>query len=128
MQRRRLSRPRRQGHSRPRSVIGASLESHGHKTETTRNGTEAIAVAAQQRLHIALSDIGLPGVDGIYVARELRQLVPHALLIAVTGRSDPETVHRCLAGGFDHHYAKPIELEVIIDLLDEWKSRSGCAA
>jgi CheY-like chemotaxis protein len=62
------------------------------------------------------------------VAREVRQLVPDALLIAVTGRSDPETVRRCLAAGFDHHYAKPIELEVIIGLLDEWKSRSGCAA
>jgi CheY-like chemotaxis protein len=109
-------------------LLERALEFHGHQTETTRNGTEAIAVAAQQRPHVALIDIGLPGVDGIYVARELRQLVPDALLIAVTGRSDQETVRRCLAAGFDHHYSKPIELETIIDLLDDWKARSGCAA
>lgn len=94
----------------------------------TRNGTEAIMVATRQRPHIALIDIGLPGVDGIYVARELRRLVPDSLLIAVTGREDSETVSQCLAAGFDHHYAKPVELEVIIGLLDEWKARSGCAA
>jgi CheY-like chemotaxis protein len=109
-------------------LLERALETHGHKTEVTRNGTEALGVAARQRPHIALIDIGLPGLDGIYVARELRRIVPDSLLIAVTGRDDPETVRHCLSAGFNHHYSKPIELDTIMGLLDDWKARSGCAA
>ena len=109
-------------------MLEVALETHGHETETTRNGTEAISVAARHLPHIAIIDLGLPGVDGIYVARELPQLVPDSLLIAVTGRDDLETIERCLASGFNHHFTKPVELDTIIGLLDDWKARNGCAA
>jgi CheY-like chemotaxis protein len=109
-------------------LLERAIETHGHQTEVTRNGTEALGVATRQRPHIALIDIGLPGLDGIYVARELRRIIPDSLLVAVTGRDDPETVRQCLAAGFDHHYSKPIELDTVIALLDDWKARSGCAA
>jgi CheY-like chemotaxis protein len=109
-------------------LLERSLESHGHTTEMTRNGTEALVVAAQQLPHIALIDIGLPGLDGIYVATHLRRLVPDALLIAVTGRDDLETMEQCYAAGFDRYYRKPIDLQTIIELLDEWKANRGCAA
>lgn len=104
------------------------LASHGHKTEATRNGTEALAVAAYHKPHIALIDIGLPGLDGIHVARQLRLLVPDALLIAVAGRGDQATLMQCMAAGFDRHFLKPLDFNVILGLLDEWKSNSGCAA
>lgn len=109
-------------------LLERSLESHGHTTEMTRNGTEALVVAARQMPHIALIDIGLPGLDGIYVATHLRRLVPDALLIAVTGRDDLETMEQCYAAGFDRYYRKPIDLQTIIELLDDWKANRGCAA
>lgn len=109
-------------------LLERSLESHGHTTEMTRNGTEALVVAARQLPHIALIDIGLPGLDGIYVATHLRRLIPDALLIAVTGRDDLETMEQCYTAGFDRYYRKPIDLQTIIELLDEWKGNRGCAA
>jgi len=109
-------------------LLERSLETHGHKAEVTRNGTEAIVVAERQWPHIALIDIGLPGLDGFYVARELRRIVPDAMLIAVTGRDDPEIRAAALATGFNHYFPKPVELRTILDLLDDWKSKSGCAA
>lgn len=109
-------------------LLERALETHGHTTETTRNGTEALVVAGRQRPHIALIDIGLPGLDGVYVATHLRKLVPDALLIAVTGRDDPETRERAFAAGFNGYYVKPIDLNTILGLLDDWKTSQGCAA
>ena len=109
-------------------LLARLLTHHGHVTETTRNGTEALMVAATHKPHIALIDLGLPGLDGYYVAAQLRLVVPEALVIAVTGHGDDETVERCLGAGFDRHFLKPINFSVLFALLDEWKANSGCAA
>src|SRR5689334_679537 len=98
-------------------VLERALEKHGHHTEVTRNGTEAIVVAQQLLPDSALIDIGLPGLDGIYVARELRRIVPNSLLVAVTGRVDPETKAAALANGFDHYLPKPVDVRAIIEMV-----------
>ena len=71
-------------------ALAITLTRDDHEVETTRNGTEALVVAAQFQPHIVLIDIGLPGVDGLYVARQLRRAHRELLIIAATGRSSPE--------------------------------------
>jgi CheY-like chemotaxis protein len=71
------------------------------------------------RLAGATSDIGLPGISGLEVARamradpELRGLV----LVALTGYATPDDLARCLEAGFDAHLAKPPSLEKLAEIL-----------
>jgi CheY-like chemotaxis protein len=61
---------------------------------------------------VALIDLGLPGLDGFQVARQLRAALGDSiLLIALSGYAQEEDRQRCQEAGFDAHLPKPVELE-----------------
>jgi CheY-like chemotaxis protein len=55
--------------------------------------------------------VGLPGIDGFEVARRLRAAGSTAMLVALTGYASSEDVQRAQDAGFDHHLAKPTDLD-----------------
>lgn len=107
------------------NMLRVALARGGYDVETTHNGTEAIVVAASYKPHAMLVDIGLPGVDGLYVVREIRKTDREVLIIATTGRSTPEDVERSREAGCDHHLVKPIDLGALVALIDDRTSRTG---
>ena len=66
-----------------------------------------------------LLDIGLPGIDGYQVARQLRERFPKEaiLLIAVTGYGGEITNTRAQLAGFDHFLVKPVNISVLKEKL-----------
>jgi CheY-like chemotaxis protein len=103
-----------------RDSLRELLEDSGHKVAAAADGLEGIQIASSFRPDAALVDIGLPGLDGYGVARQLRQsLGDGVLLVALTGYGLPEDRRRALEGGFDAHLTKPITLGAILRLLSE---------
>jgi len=68
---------------------------------------------------IVLLDIGLPGMSGYDVAKEIRgsKGIDSTVLIALTGYGQPEDRIRSAEAGFDYHLTKPVELDLLIGLL-----------
>jgi CheY-like chemotaxis protein len=97
-----------------------------YEVQVARNGTEALVVATSFRPHAAFVDIGLPGLDGHYVARELRKTHQSLLLVATTALSSPDDISRSIAAGFDRHFTNPLDISTIIAVLAEWKAADGC--
>jgi CheY-like chemotaxis protein len=66
-----------------------------------------------------LLDIGMPGMDGYEVARELRarEQISSMIIIALTGYGQPEDFARAKAAGFSDHLTKPIDPELLCTLL-----------
>jgi CheY-like chemotaxis protein len=65
-------------------------------------------------------DIGLPGLDGFGVARRVRATLGRDVyLVALTGYGQPEDRRRALDAGFDTHLTKPVDVEVITQVLRE---------
>ena len=56
------------------------------------DGLEAVSKAAELRPDLILMDIGLPGINGIEAARQIRTLVPNAKIIFLTQESSPEVI------------------------------------
>ncbi|HET9597017.1 MAG TPA: ATP-binding protein [Anaeromyxobacteraceae bacterium] len=80
----------------------------GHDADVAHDGPGAIAAARAHPPDVVLCDIGLPGMDGYAVARELRATgSPGLRLVAVSGYAQPEDVARAAEAGFDEHVAKP---------------------
>jgi CheY-like chemotaxis protein/two-component sensor histidine kinase len=79
---------------------------------TAPDGPTALRVAREYRPELVLLDIGLPGMNGYDVARELRRELGNGrmLIVAVTGYGAPEDRHRSAEAGFDAHFVKPIEI------------------
>jgi CheY-like chemotaxis protein len=105
-----------------------AVQDQGHEVEHARNGTEALMIATTYRPHIVLVDIHLPGLDGHYVSKQLRQAHAEILIVATTGQSRPEDFQRSKDAGCDLHLVKPLNLETVISLIDRWKARGGCHA
>jgi signal transduction histidine kinase len=91
----------------------------GHDAETANSGEEAMRKAARFRPEVVLLDLGMPGMDGFAVARELRRMpeTSDAMLIAQTGWGQDEDRQRTLEAGFDAHLAKPVELDALMETL-----------
>jgi two-component system, sensor histidine kinase len=71
-----------------------------------------------------LIDIGLPGVDGWTVARQLREHFGQSiLLIAVTGYVTDEDFRRSREAGFDVHVPKGGNPDMLLGFIRAWSSR-----
>jgi PAS domain S-box-containing protein len=91
----------------------------GHDTRTAHDGRQALEVCAAYRPEVVVLDIGLPGMSGYEVAREIRARAggEHVLLLAVTGWGQAEDRRRSSEAGFDLHLVKPVdpvELESVL--------------
>jgi len=91
------------------------LKLMGHEVTTAQSGPEAIEAARAHPPEIVLLDIGLPGMDGYEVAKRLRQAASceHAVIVAVSGYSQEVDRRHSLEAGFDHHLAKPVDLDAL---------------
>jgi two-component system, chemotaxis family, CheB/CheR fusion protein len=95
------------------------LRMRGYEVETSYDGPAALVKAAAFHPGAVLLDIGLPGLDGYQVASRLRRRrrTAGALLVALTGYGQEEDQSRALRAGFDHHLTKPVDPQVIYELL-----------
>jgi signal transduction histidine kinase/CheY-like chemotaxis protein len=95
-----------------REMVSTLLRTAGHEVSTAADGEQGISAAGARPPQIALIDLGLPGTDGLAVARALRALpaLQHTLLVALTGYGDPATRRRAEDAGFDAFLQKPFDL------------------
>lgn len=100
-----------------RETMKDLLELWGHEVLSTAEGTTGVELARAEHPDVALVDIGLPDIDGYEVANRLHQREGAPLLIALTGYGSPEQQARALASGFDYHFTKPINAQVLSKLL-----------
>jgi signal transduction histidine kinase/CheY-like chemotaxis protein len=97
--------------------LASILELDGHEAQTAYSSTDALERAAGFDPDIVLLDIGLPGMDGYEVARQLRARGLKGQIVALTGYGRPEDIERALGAGFDAHLVKPVDLESLATAL-----------
>jgi signal transduction histidine kinase/DNA-binding response OmpR family regulator len=100
-------------------TLGMLMEVGGHETRLCFDGHAGLTEAEKFQPEVVLLDIGLPGMDGLEVARRLRalNLSPRPLLIALTGYGQADDVRRSMEAGFDHHLVKPADPHTLTGLL-----------
>jgi two-component system, OmpR family, response regulator len=91
------------------------LETLGHEVRVMHDGPSALAMVDDFAPEVVLLDIGLPGMDGFEVARQLRAraATKTALLIALTGYGGDSDKQKAREAGFDHHLVKPVSFTAI---------------
>jgi signal transduction histidine kinase len=97
--------------------ISLLLKDYGHEVRTAYAGEEALAMASSFPADVVLLDIGLPGMNGYEVARQLRSRAVTARLVALTGYGQPEDVKRASEAGFDAHMVKPVDFDLVLEEL-----------
>ncbi|HSN85422.1 MAG TPA: ATP-binding protein [Thermoanaerobaculia bacterium] len=110
-------------------TLGDLLRLFGHEVRLAHTGPEGIEAARAARPDVVLCDIGLPGMDGYAVARQLRREPDTApvRLVALTGYGRDSDRLEAEEAGFDLHLVKPVEPSDLRQLLAEW-ARGGTPA
>ena len=91
------------------------LRLDGHQVTVAYDGPAALAVARAVRPDVVLLDLGMPGMDGYEVCRQLRRLpeLAGARVVAVTGWGQEADRRRSAEAGFDRHLVKPADPDVV---------------
>ncbi|WP_322094390.1 response regulator [Paraburkholderia bannensis] len=92
------------------------LELEGHDVRVAHDGPSALAIAESFLPHVAILDIGLPGMDGHALAKAMRALPATARtqLIALTGYGQERDRQATTEAGFDRHLVKPAPFDEIL--------------
>ena len=101
------------------TTMSLLLEMEGHEVHSATDGEQALARAEAVRPDVVILDIGMPRLSGHEAAMRIRATewgrVP--LLIALTGWGQSHDQERARAAGFDHHCTKPVDLELLLALV-----------
>jgi len=103
-----------------REVLCALLTHAGFDCKSSDNGAAGLALIDEFEPLAAVVDIGLPGIDGLELARRVRASGkhPNIFLIALTGYGQKTDRELALQAGFDEHVVKPVDLVALRRLLD----------
>jgi CheY-like chemotaxis protein len=99
-------------------TLGELLRIWGHDVRLVHDGPAAVAAAREYRPDVILLDIGLPGMDGVEVARQLKaDGLGGRMLVALTGYGEQADKQRTQQAGFSHHLVKPVDPDTLRKLL-----------
>jgi CheY-like chemotaxis protein len=101
-------------------MLKTILELDGHQVIAADNGEAGCGAILEHQPDLALIDIGLPGIDGYEVARQVRKNPSYnqVKLVALTGYGQQSDIAHALAAGFDAHLVKPVNPNQLAALID----------
>ena len=81
----------------------------GHEVATASNGNEALDLLSRMRTDVVVSDIQMPGMDGVELLRRIRQEFPMTRVVMITGHVSQSAILSCMRLGAETCIFKPIE-------------------
>ena len=108
--------------------LGMLLGARGDEVRIAYDGLEALAAENEFRPEVVLLDIGMPRLSGYDVARRIRDARGQSVLIvAITGWGQEEDRQRARDAGFNYHFTKPVDFEMLLDLIEREAPRHSAS-
>jgi signal transduction histidine kinase len=112
-----------------RDLIANVLQGYGAEVCLADSGQAALTKLFEQRPHVLVADLGMPGMDGYALIEQVRALDPdfggQTPAIAVTGYASPLDRLRALQAGYQNHVAKPVEPQELAIVIASLTGRSA---
>ncbi|MBL0276651.1 MAG: response regulator [Anaeromyxobacter sp.] len=107
-----------------RELYGEVLSAAGHQVRAAASGEEALVRLGEERFDLLLTDLVMPGLDGISLAREARARDPGLEVVAVTGRDDSRLAVSAMKAGCADFLLKPVDQEELAAVVGKALSRA----
>jgi DNA-binding NtrC family response regulator len=96
-----------------RLMLESGLSLNGFRVTCARNGAEAVLAATSKKFDAVISDIYMPGGDGLEVVQKLRTVMPSLPIILMTAQGSVELAVRAVEEGATDFIAKPFEVSAV---------------
>jgi len=100
-----------------RESLGEALSEAGYDVRTAEDAARALAALATRAPDVVLTDVRMPGLDGLELLRLLRERSPGVQVILMTAYDDMPTVAAAMRQGATDFLVKPLHLHALRDLL-----------
>ena len=107
------------------SMFRLLLEAYGYLVLTAENGTEGLEIFRKEKPAIVITDIKMPGINGLTVLQRIKDIDPKAGVIVITGHGDTDLTQRALEGNAVAFLHKPIKKEALDAALQKARERLG---
>ena len=105
-----------------RRTLNKMLRAGGHDVTEVEDGQRALSYLERHPADVVVTDIVMPGKDGLETIAELRRRFPNAKIIAISGGARPSgagALKAAKALGADRILAKPFRQDAILAMVDE---------
>ncbi|HEV7814477.1 MAG TPA: response regulator [Janthinobacterium sp.] len=99
-----------------RQVVGIALKSAGYDVIEGRDGKDALSKLTGQKVHLVISDVNMPNMDGISFVKALKQMPNYKFtpVIMLTTESQEEKKREGQAAGAKAWVVKPFKPEILL--------------
>ena len=104
--------------------LASLLVPRGHTVQIAYSSVAALEQAEVYQADVVLLDIGLPDMDGFELATRLRELLPSAMFIAVSGHAGDAFQAKARAVGIEEYFIKPVAVVKLREVLDSVAKRT----
>lgn len=104
-----------------RSVVAIALKGAGFDVLEASDGRDALAKLTGQRIHLIVSDVNMPNMDGITFVRELKNLPNYKFtpVLMLTTESQPEKKQAARDAGAKAWLVKPFQPPMLLDAVSK---------
>lgn len=103
------------------AIVAYFLRAAGAEVDTAENGAQAVQKAMKGNYDVILMDLQMPIMDGHEAIIRLRRDGYTRPVIALTAHAMKEERKRCLENGFNEHLSKPIEKEILLRTMTQFR-------
>ncbi|MCV9387621.1 response regulator transcription factor [Reichenbachiella ulvae] len=82
--------------------------------DTVSSGEEAIQLLEGQPIDVVLTDVSMPGVDGIQLSQYIKKELPNTKVLVLSTHSDPATIHQLISAQVEGYVLKNAEKEELV--------------
>jgi len=104
-------------------MLEISLAADGYEVITAENGRDGIAAFKERGLKLVLTDIKMPGMDGLEVLKRVKSIDNEAQVIVITGHGDMDSAIAAMRNGASDFITKPIRDEILTLALQRAKDK-----
>ncbi|MDB5985996.1 MAG: two-component system response regulator GlrR [Nevskia sp.] len=101
-------------------VITLRLETEGYSVASAASGADALAQLRDVRPHLVLTDLRMPGIDGVELLAQVQNRMPGVPVVLLSAHGDIDDAVRALHGGAVDFLTKPVDRERLLECLQRY--------
>jgi DNA-binding NtrC family response regulator len=102
-----------------RKLLKEILTDVGFEVFTSSTAEKALQIISKNLPSVVVTDVRLPGMDGLTFLKKIKQEFPELEVIIITAFSNVEDAVNAIKAGAFHYVTKPFDPEVLINLIDK---------
>ncbi len=108
-----------------REILRTILAAEGYQVEVAKSAAEALDKGGRRRFDLVLTDLRMPGADGLSLVRELSREDPPTLVIVMTGFGSLDSAEQAMKQGAFDYLTKPLERDDLLRIVGRAFERMG---